>query len=148
MRTFEIVFLLIASTVAAHAQTQTQPSNLGPVPQGARIAIVDANGRFAFAQLDASLEIVAANNGGLYTIRAVVPASASISERVLTVKPTDPTQITITLPSAPQGQSLLIARNGMILSSGEDYTVAGTVVSFVAQHRPSPGQVFHIRYRE
>lgn len=143
------IFLsMLAIAAAAIAQTQTAPSNLAAIPAGGIVAVIDAQGRFAFARLDPSLVLVADNAGAL-TLRAIAAAPpAPVQERVIVVKPTDPAQATITLPSDPQGESLLVARNGQVLSPGEDYTVAARVITFVAQHRPSPGQVFQVRYRE
>lgn len=138
----------LALAAAAAGQTTIAPTNLGPLANGGVVAVITPTGKFAFARIDATLELVAANDGSL-TLRAVPSAMPPvIQERLIVFKPAAPAPTTITLPSAPLGQSLMIARNGQILSPTEDYTIAGLVVSFVAQHRPAVGDIYQIRYRE
>lgn len=142
------LMLIAAAAFGAAAQTTITPANLGPLTPGGVVAVITSNGKFAFARIDATLELVTGNDGSL-TLRAVPPATPPvIQERLIVFKAAAPAPATITLPSAPQGQSLMIARNGQVLSPAEDYTLAGLVVSFVAQHRPAVGDIYQIRYRE
>lgn len=151
MNSLRILSLGLAAIAAALGQTTIAPSNVATVPAGGIIAVIDQQGKFAFAKIDAAtLQLTLDTITGAYTLRAIVPPAPpnTITERLIVVKPTDPAQTTITLPSNPQGQSLMVTRNGQVLSPGEDYTLTGLTLSFVTQHRPSPGQVFQLRYRE
>lgn len=127
---------------AAAAQTRIAPSNLGSVPTGGVVAVIDSTGRFAFARLE-GVELVSVN--GSLVLRAL---AAQVRDRLVVAKITD-AAAPIALPSAPaSADSVQVARNGQVLSPGEDYTLAGQALTFNAAHAPRLGDIYQLRYRE
>lgn len=133
--------LLIAAGAAA--QTRLAPSNVATVAGGGVVAVIDAQGKFGFARLE-GVELIVSGNG-LLTLRAT---AAPTRDRLAVVKVADPAAA-IGLPSAPASpESVQIARNGQVLSPGEDYTLTGQAIVFVAAHAPKAGDIYQLRYRE
>lgn len=135
----------VAVAIALYAQTTPAPRNLAPVFPGATVSVIAPDGRVAYARLDSSLQLVAdAANGNQLTLRATAPA---LVDRVIVFKPTV-AGTTVTLPTAPVGNSLEISSNGWNLSAPDDYALAGLVVTFVPKWAPQPGDTINVRYRE
>lgn len=126
-------------------QTLIAPRNLANPITGGIVYVIGPDGRTAFARLDASLQLTA-DASGFLTLKA---AAATVSDRVVVFKPTT-AGTTITLPSAPQGNSLQIASNGFVLTPTEDYnqTPNGLLITFVPRWVPQPGDIVQARYRE
>jgi hypothetical protein len=75
-------------------------------------------------------------------IRAALPAEQS-AKQLATAE-----MISLTLPTAPTDPgSLVIVRNGVEQSEGEDYSVAGRIVTFLPTSRPQAGDLVKYRYR-
>ncbi|MBK8200713.1 MAG: hypothetical protein IPK75_20440 [Acidobacteria bacterium] len=109
----------VAVAIALYAQTTPAPRNLAPVFPGATVSVIAPDGRVAYARLDSSLQLVAdAANGNQLTLRATAPA---LVDRVIVFKPTV-AGTTVTLPTAPVGNSLEISSNGWNLSAPDDYS--------------------------
>ncbi len=126
------------------AQTTPSPRNLATGLPGGIVFVIAPNGQATFARLDSTLELAAAPDGSMVLRATAAPAPV---DRVAVFKPTA-TGASITLPSAPQGNSLQIAFNGFVLSETEDYTRAGAVVTFRPFWTAQPGDTIQARYRE
>jgi hypothetical protein len=93
-------------------------------------------------QPDASIEIDV--NAAPPVIRAVAPATQDLVEKfVVTTAAT-----TFTLAAIPgKGCVPQVARNGVLMTEGIDYTVAGATVSFLPVQPVLAGDIVQIRYR-
>jgi hypothetical protein len=52
-----------------------------------------------------------------------------------------------TLQNSPSWSALLLARNGLYLSAGADYTMNGNVITFINGAQPQPGDTLMASYR-
>lgn len=88
--------------------------------------------------------------GPLLVLRAILPAPvppATITERNVVVTPTAGAIITVPDPYAPG--SLMVYRNGLLLSVPNDYTVdtITRVLTFVSLQSPQDGDIYVLHYR-
>ncbi len=59
----------------------------------------------------------------------------------------DGVNTTFTLQNSPSGSALFLARNGLYLNAGADYTLNGTTITFINGAQPQPGDALMASYR-
>lgn len=130
--------LTVLAIMAGVGFAQTTP----PVPVAARAYVILSNGVVQFLALDPSTLVI--NNGMLSVI---VPKPVPPPMRIVEI-----TQVAVPTPTYTLGQAanatapeLDVFWNGLCLSVGVDYTVAGNVVTFTVG--PGPGDVLRVVYR-
>jgi hypothetical protein len=109
---------------------------------GPRVFVMDVTGHVQFVALDPATLVV--TNGVLSVI--ATPAAVKVPARVVEI-----TVVAVATPTYTLGQAANVSPeldvywNGLCLSVGVDYTVAGSVVTFVTP--PGPGDVLRVVYR-
>jgi hypothetical protein len=139
-------FLLLALAVGLCGQTAPTTSQLkageAPAPTG-KIYIMDSTGQLRFATVGQGIVITCDAAGCMID----TPAIAPVALKVYTVAVSTEKLLTYTLPSAPVIGELAIVRNGLELTEGVDYSVAGLVVTFLAGAEPLQGDLVRVKYR-
>jgi hypothetical protein len=106
-----------------------------------RVFIVNPNGTFQFVTLGPTIAIV---NGAL---TAIAPAAA-LPTRIVEITSVATATATYTLGQTPNvAPELDVFWNGLVLSVGIDYTVAGSTVTFINGVSPGAGDVLRVVYR-
>lgn len=134
---------------ALDAQTRATPEQIkAPVTADAcRVFAVLPTGGLAIAVCD-GLELVAASGTGGMALRARPQPTAAVTERMPALRVTGAPQTTWALPDTPAAGSLMVFRNGLLLSEGDDYSFAGQTVTFLPGNAtPLPGDILRARYR-
>ena len=110
-------------------------------PTPARVYVILSNGVSQFVALDPATLVL--NSG---TLSVIVPAAVAAPLRIVEITQVAISTATYTLGQVPNVvPDLDIFWNGICLSLGVDYTVAGNTVTFVTQ--PGPGDVLRVVYR-
>ena len=138
--------LLLALAVCLFSQTAPTTNQLKagetPAPTG-KIYIMDSTGQLRFATVGQGIVITCDAAGCMID----TPAIAPVALKVYTVTVSTEKLLTYTLPSAPVIGELTIVRNGLELTEGVDYSVAGLVVTFLAGAEPLQGDLVRVKYR-
>jgi len=138
--------LLLALAVGLFGQTKTTTNQLAPsdppAPTG-KVYILTPEGVLKFATLGQGLILTCDAAGCTLD----TPAIAPVPLKVYPVTISTEKLLTYTLPSAPVIGELAIVRNGLELTEGVDYSVAGLVVTFLAGAEPLQGDLVRVKYR-
>lgn len=140
--------LIIALGGCLLGQTRTTTSQLAPseaaVPSGL-VYVLAPDGTIRAATLDATLTMTCTAGGCV--LGAVIPVAPSMPVRRLeTVKVATLELLTITTTNAITAE-LDVVRNGIEQTQGEDYDVAGQVITFRVGSRPRNGDIVRVKYR-
>jgi len=140
-----IGLLCFAGLASGQSRLQIEQLQSRAVSPGGLAMVVLPDGRLSVAALDG---IVIDVSGPVPVLRVLPQAvTPPIRERSVVTKPTA-TLPTITIPDATViVASVVVCRNGLELSEGEDYTLAGPVITFIAGAEPLGGDVVKLRYR-
>lgn len=140
-----ITGLLTAAAVHGQSRLQIEQLQSRAVAPGGLAMVVLPDGRLSVAALDG---MVIDTSGAVPVLRVLPqPTTPPIREKAIVTKPTAPL-LTLAIPDATVIlASVVVCRNGMELSEGEDYTVSGPVITFVAVAVPLAGDVVKLRYR-
>jgi hypothetical protein len=131
--------------VIAGAETKPDARQLrGPASSKGYVLVVLPDGQVNFATLD-GLEIRSDANG--IVLRPTMPAAPILRDKVQSWK-LAVEQMAFALTETPAGaESVWIYRNGLLMTEGEDYTLAGKTVTFLPVQGTAPGDIITIRYR-
>ena len=142
--------LLIALfACAAMAQNPTRTvidQQRGPSSATGTVLVVLPNGRVAVADTS-GLEIVTDAATGKVTLRPTGGGSQQVVEQMPVLRPAAATP-TWDLPHVPASGSLMVFRNGMLLTETDDYSFVGQRISFVTSAIPQAGDILRARYRQ
>jgi hypothetical protein len=105
---------------------------------GSSGVLVVIGGKLLRAQLDSS--IVLDTSGANPVLSAITPSLERQQYKLTTA------QATFNLDKLPKPNSLHVYVSGWLMAEGEDYTVAGNVVTFFGQNSPQAGDVVQFRY--
>jgi hypothetical protein len=105
------------------------------------ILVQDGSGILLFATLGPGLRLNCAATCVVELI-AQLPAPTSEKHKVTTA-----TLPSFTLLRTPLPNELEVIRNGITLTEGEDYDVAGAIVTFKPAEQPRQGDLVRFRYR-
>lgn len=142
------VTLLLAAMLAflptVAAQTGIAPAQIHAqaATAAAPVLIVCVNNRCMTAQLNG---LVLDTSGQFPVLRVVVPPPVVVPPALEISKPTGPLA-SFTLAKAPAAW-LVVLRNGLEQTEGEDYTVAGSMVTFMDNSVPQSGDIVKFRYQ-
>lgn len=138
--------LLSLFILAGLSFAQTQPNVAamkGPNVSAASALVILPGGGVAFVTLDMATLSIA--NGVLSAKQAPV---VTVATRVVEVTKVTAAMPTYTLGSTPNAvPELDVFLNGVCLSAGVDYTVAGNVVTFTNGVLPGAADVLRVAYR-
>jgi hypothetical protein len=142
-----IVLLIGGGALVVYAQTTATPNQVRPQPTNGVYVNVTGRG-LVLATVDPATLIL--DTTGTTPVLRALPQSVTpptINERHVTVKP-PANSTTITVPDATFiPASLVVSVNGIVQSdaAGDDYTVAGTVLTFFRTFQA--GDIVRLGYR-
>lgn len=99
------------------------------------IVFNSANGNF-------SCPSCGTGDGGSSTVTPI-----TFVDQVILAGAIDGSNLIFTIPSAPDGNSLHVYRNGILQLNGGDYTATGTTITFFSASVPQPGDALVATYR-
>lgn len=133
--------LALAQTPPTRVSTsQLRAASATPAPA---VYVVDASGVMRFATLGANLQLTCSAGG---CVVDALPSPTFPARRVETTVVSVATLDAFTLAN-PWTIELDVQRNGLELTEGLDYSVAGQTITFVAAARPGAGDVLRFKYR-
>ncbi len=140
MRAAVLALALIAA--ATGQQTQVRARQIAAAGPGPSVEVIKLDGTRAIAVLDSSLTLDESTSPP--TLRAKVPSTRDVWGETLTATGTMPTW---TLNTAPLTGTLRLHLNGIRLTAGVDYTIAGSVITFIGKSTPQAAEVLCADYR-
>jgi len=154
--------LILLAAFAALGVAQTRLEVAPQCPGTNQIIVIIA---FQAGGITVPLPICVALDPASFSLQTQV--SANVATGTLSVKPTagattpafvdgeipsgaiDGTNVAFTLAAAPNpAGSLHFFRNGLRLSPGSDFTLAGAAVTFLPGAAPQPGDILRVDYRK
>ena len=135
----KLLILCTAVALIAIAQTTIPLSSIRALGNGSVLVLVDNTLRVARLEgltvdttAEPVLRVTATGGTALVWYRADYKLTAA--------------QLEFGLPGGEK-YTVLVYKNGMLMSLGEDYEVAGALVRFVAKQTPAPGDVIILRWQ-
>ena len=114
MRKALIVLLVVAAALAAAPTTIRIAMLAGPLLANGGVLVLAPNGQVQVASIGTGVSLTSTGNGA-YVLQAVVPNLA------VGVKPARQQDGTYLLPQQPNQATLMVYRNGVRQSPGDDY---------------------------
>lgn len=143
----KIIIGLLCFAGLVHGQSRLQIEQLQSraVAPGGLAMVVLPDGRLSVASLDG---IVIDTSGAVPVLRVLPqPATPPIREKAIVQRTTAPLPSLTIADVTVIVASVVVCRNGLELSEGVDYTMAGPVITFIAGAEPLAGDVVKLRYR-
>lgn len=135
-----VVLALIVAVFAA-AQTKIQPGSINSNGLLGKVMVIDATGHVVYADLGSGLTLD--TSGARPVLKAAAPA---LNRLILTA--TAATGATLNLSPVPTDPtSVLLHRNGVLLSVGIDYSITGGVVSLVPEQALQTGDIVNVAWQ-